>query len=78
VVVAARPLLKHLNLIGGGGKRERRPTDEELFAMRPGEIGRLHWSDIDAHKRLILVRDRKDPRRNCLALPLTLTTVPDR
>ena len=87
VVAAARPLLKHLNLIGGGGKRERRPTDDELLAivdwlerergklfgdivrfavataMRRGEIGRLHWSDIDAHKRLILVRDRKDPRR---------------
>jgi hypothetical protein len=26
----ARPLLKHLGLIGGGGKRERRPTADEL------------------------------------------------
>ena len=26
----ARPLLKHLGLIGGGGKRERRPTEDEL------------------------------------------------
>lgn len=28
--VAARPLLHHLGLISGGGKRERRPTEEEL------------------------------------------------
>ena len=26
----ARLLLKHLGLIGDGGKRERRPTDDEL------------------------------------------------
>lgn len=30
VVGAARPLLLHLGLIGGGGKRERRPTADEL------------------------------------------------
>lgn len=30
VVGAARPLLTHLRLIGGGGKRERRPTEDEL------------------------------------------------
>lgn len=30
VVGSARPLLKHLRLIGGGGKRERRPADDEL------------------------------------------------
>lgn len=29
-VGAARPLLKHLGLIGGGGKRERRPTQDEM------------------------------------------------
>lgn len=87
VVVAARPLLKHLNLIGGGGKRERRPAEEELVAivdwlkrhrgqlfadivefavgtaMRRGEIAKLLWADIDENKRLILVRDRKDPRK---------------
>lgn len=33
VVVAARPLLKHLGLIGGGGKRERRPTEDEFNAV---------------------------------------------
>lgn len=30
VVGSSRPLLKHLRMIGGGGKRERRPTDDEL------------------------------------------------
>lgn len=30
VVGQARPLLTHLRLIGGGGKRERRPTDDEM------------------------------------------------
>lgn len=33
VVAAARPLLNHLGLIGGGGKRERRPTEDELQAV---------------------------------------------
>ena len=83
----ARPLLKHLGHIGGGGKRERRPTEDELqrivehltsgrgqvyadavlfavaSAMRRGEICALRWADVDADKRLVLVRDRKDPRR---------------
>ena len=30
IVGTARPLLTHLRLIGGGGKRERRPTEDEL------------------------------------------------
>lgn len=30
VVGSARPLLTHLRLIGGGGKRERRPAEDEL------------------------------------------------
>lgn len=87
VVGQARPLLNHLKLIGGGGKRERRPTDDELHrilvlleserglvyadavrfavgtAMRRGEIVGLLWADVDAAKRLVLVRDRKDPRQ---------------
>lgn len=87
VVGQARPLLTHLGLIGGGGKRERRPTEDELqrlvewlarekgelfadivhfavaTAMRRGEIERLLWADVDEAKRLVLVRDRKDPRR---------------
>lgn len=87
VVAAARPLLKHLGLIGGGGRRERRPTEDELAsilawltkekgelfaeivrfavttAMRRGEIERLLWTDVDEKKRLVLVRDRKDPRQ---------------
>jgi integrase len=32
-------------------------------AMRRGEIVRLQWDDLDAAKRLVLIRDRKDPRR---------------
>lgn len=87
VVAAARPLLKHLGLIGGGGKRERRPTEDEvsaiikhmeagrgrmfadivrfaiLTAMRQGEITRLEWAELDAIKKLVLVKDRKDPRQ---------------
>jgi integrase len=87
VVADARPLLTHLGLIGGGGRRERRPTEDELIAvvdwlernkgtlfadivrfavataMRRGEIERLVWSDVDRDRRLILVRDRKDPRK---------------
>lgn len=33
VVGQARPLLKHLGLIGGGGKRERRPGEDELVRL---------------------------------------------
>jgi integrase len=87
VVQQARPLLKHLGLIGGGGQRERRPTEDEMHridgylraqpngalyaaatqwavetAMRQGEIARIRWSDVDAERKLVLVRDRKDPR----------------
>lgn len=87
VIGAARPKLAHLGLIGGGGMRERRPTDEELAslvewltleknvmysdivlfavatAMRRGEVTRIVWSDVDEAKRMVLVRDRKDPRQ---------------
>lgn len=87
VVGEARPLLSHMALIGGGGKRERRPDDDELVrivgwlaqnkgqvyadvvrfavatALRRGEIVRLQWADLDREKRLLLVRDRKDPRQ---------------
>ena len=87
VVGQARPLLTHLGLIGGGGKRERRPTEDELqrvlayleqqhgalysdavrfavlTAMRRGEIARLRWADVDEAKKLVLVRDRKHPRK---------------
>lgn len=92
VVGAARPVLHHLGLIGGGGKRERRPTDDELerlaeycrqqaprspvwsampdmmdvalqTGLRRGELLRIRWADLDEVRRVVLVRDRKDPRR---------------
>lgn len=92
VVGQARPVLHHLGLIGGGGKRDRRPSADELaaifeycatratvspvfaalpdiirlaitIALRRGEIFRLLWTDLDAGRKLLLVRDRKDPRR---------------
>lgn len=86
VIGAARPKLAHLGLIGGGGKRQRRPTEDELArllewltfskgamfsdiilfavatAMRRGEIARIVWTDVDEAQRMVLVRDRKDPR----------------
>jgi integrase len=34
-----------------------------LTCMRRGEIVNLQWSDIDSKKKLILVRDRKHPRK---------------
>lgn len=86
-VGAARPKLTYLRLIGGGGLRERRPTEDEaarvlewlakekgevyadfvrfsaITAMRRGEVCRLLWSDLDADKKMVLIRDRKDPRQ---------------
>lgn len=86
VIGAARPKLSYLGLIGGGGLRERRPTDDELHrilewlarekgqiyadlvmfnvltAMRRGESTQIKWDDLDHDKKMVLVRDRKDPR----------------
>lgn len=45
-VGAARPLLSHLRLIGGGGKRERRPTQDE--AERIVDHLRLTYVDVYA------------------------------
>ncbi|MBV8107350.1 MAG: site-specific integrase [Hyphomicrobiales bacterium] len=42
-------------------------------AMRLDEICRVEWSDFDPHKRTLLIRDRKDPRRksgNSQRIPL--------
>ncbi len=82
----ARPKLSYLGLIGGGGQRERRPTEDEmatvltwlaknkgqqyadfvmfaaLSAMRRSEISRIMRDDLDHDKRMVLIRDRKDPR----------------
>lgn len=82
----ARPVLKHMGLIGSGGKRDRRPQEDELArvlawlsenkgklyadfvyfaalsAMRRSEVCSLLRTDLDHKKRLVLVRQRKDPR----------------
>lgn len=83
VVGTARPMLHHLGLIGPGGKRDRRPSDQEMadikshcgqwmvdcidlaqiVGLRRGEITSLLWADVDRPRRVILVRDRKDPRQ---------------
>lgn len=92
VLGMARPTLHHLRLIGGGGKRQRRPTADELarifaycrgheaesqvwpvmediiriavvLGLRRGEIFRVRWDDLDEARRMLLVRDRKDPRK---------------
>lgn len=87
IVATARPVLAHLDLIGGGGRRQRRPNDDELTAllawmdrergrvyadfirfavltaMRRAEVARVVWEDLDVSKRLLLVRDRKHPRK---------------
>lgn len=34
-----------------------------LTAMRRGEIVRLAWADLDHAKKMVLIRDRKDPRQ---------------
>jgi len=86
MVGVARPTLAYLGLIGGGGKRERRPTEDEsarvlewlaihkgvlysdfalfsaLTAMRRSEVARILWQDLDRDKKMVLIRDRKDPR----------------
>lgn len=87
VLGKARPKLTYLKLIGGGGLRERRPTEDEITrildwlareksqlyadfvqfsimtAMRRGEVCRIAWDDLDHEKKLVLIRDRKDPRQ---------------
>ena len=100
VVGSSRPLLWHLGLIGGGGKRDRRPTEDEslrllaylldkhppryadavAFAatstLRRSEICRILWADVDRKNHVVLVRDRKHPRRkkgNDERVPLTDT-----
>lgn len=82
----ARPLLHYGQLITGGNRRTRRPTEDELArllawlqerspviadavrvaaitGLRRGELARIAWSDVDAEKRAVLVRQRKHPRR---------------
>jgi integrase len=83
VVSQARPLLTHLGLIGGGGKRERRPVEDELVgllnhlkqpyadavafavatALRRSELCAVRWEHVDEAKKLLLIKNRKDPRK---------------
>jgi integrase len=84
----ARIALKHLDLVGKGVERDRRPTQDEIdeliehfetnprqvipmgrivryaiaTTMRQEEICQPEWPDVDIKKRLVLLRDRKDPR----------------
>ncbi|MFZ4622933.1 MAG: tyrosine-type recombinase/integrase [Rhodoferax sp.] len=83
---AARPLLNHLGLIGGGSKRERRPTEDEITAIlkalaargqvyadavefaaitaaRRGEVCAVKWADFDEKTKMLIIRDRKDPKK---------------
>lgn len=46
-------------------------------AMRQDEICRIEWSDFDAETKMLLIRDRKDPRRksgNNQRIPLLSVT----
>ena len=60
-----------------GGRQDMPLAEFVRFAvitgMRREEIARLRWSDLDEAGKLIIVRDRKDPRRkagNDQAVPL--------
>ena len=35
-----------------------------LSCMRVGEVCKIRWDDVDEKQRAVLVRDRKDPRKN--------------
>lgn len=85
----ARIALTRLGLVGKGGERDRRPTQDELdrllaafdtnprqqiplgrivrfavaTAMRQDEICRVEWRDFDRENKMLLIRNRKDPRR---------------
>ncbi len=39
IIGSARPKLSYLGLIGGGGQRERRPTEDEIVALRKAMLG---------------------------------------
>lgn len=54
----ARPLLAHLHLIGGGGKRERRPTEDEITRLL-AELDATHgrrYADAAAFAALTAMR----------------------
>ena len=56
-------------------------ADAALFsaitAMRRGEVCRILWADLDDEKKMVLIRDRKDPRQKVgtiLEEPLVINT----
>lgn len=62
----------------GGNERQRIPMASIIefaiaTAMRQEEIFRIRWADYDPGRRMVLVRDRKDPRQktgNNQSIPL--------
>lgn len=79
IVGASRPLLDHLRLIGGGGKRERRPTEDELrrIIARLTEHRGLVYAEATAFAALTamrqgevcaVVRSDLNPETRCVPL----------
>jgi len=79
VVGAARPLLSHMRLIGGGGKRERRPTEDEMVrivAHLASEFGAIYaecvvFAAVSAMRRgeiCELKRSDVDPATRCASI----------
>jgi integrase len=85
----ARTMLTHTGQVAASAERDRRPTEDELLAirkrlalhrrvmplwdlvmfsiatcMRIGEITRITWEDFDAGRRMLTIRQRKNPRKN--------------
>ena len=60
-------LQERLTLYQNRPRAKNRHADVFAFAVasafRLGEIVRITWDDIDAEKRTVLIRDRKDPQR---------------
>lgn len=100
----ARAALSRLGLVGRSHERDRRPTEDEVYAllgyfdtktnmiipmgrivrfaiataMRQEEICKIEWPDVDLSKRLVTIRDRKDPRNKGRQSPEGATSQSDR
>jgi integrase len=74
--------LDHLIAFLDGNPRQLIPAGRLVrfavaTAMRVEEITRIRWDDVDAKKRTVIVRDRKDPRHkagNHMVVPLLAAT----